>query len=279
MKKTTLILSLLLAVLVTATAQTTFTDAVKAYTRACPASLVDMKTNMEPALKQVNDALVEDYNGQQPDALLKRYMDTELMDGVTEYILVPLMEGNVTTAELQEVTKALLTPQGKLFQNHLTQVNTKMMPEVEKFVKDLAAYIREDKPLTPVTIRKDCPQSYIDLYARFWKASELENHINALMKIQVQTLGEDKKELLDLFYQYMSKNMQKLYVNCSYGLLTTSDLNFGIKTYSTPAYKHITGCMQKMADNPEMTKECGLLLVMSYLNWLTNQGVKLKDLE
>ena len=46
MKKTTLILSLLLAVLVTATAQTTFTDAVKAYTRACPASLVDMKTKM-----------------------------------------------------------------------------------------------------------------------------------------------------------------------------------------------------------------------------------------
>lgn len=262
-----------MAFVLTTGAQTTFNDAIKDYVRSCPAATQSMTGQMEKALSLINTTVVEDFNGKRSEDLLAQYMKTTFLDHMIEYLLSPVMSGNVTTAELQELTNAMLTPQGKLFQDHLAKVNEKGVPEMEQFGTKLALAIIDGKVPDPVALRSDCPKSYATLYEQFYKVAKLDSSIESVMATLRQTAGQVDGEIFNRLTKYMQSNMPTLYVNHSYGVMTTDDLKYGIKVYGSTAYQHIVECLKNL---PQVAQTGGMKLVMGYIEWLGNQGVKMK---
>ena len=273
MRKIILICSLLTVVL-TVSAQDAFREAIKAYVRACPAGTVGMTSQMEKALSLVNTTMVKDFNGQQPEALLKKYMETMFLDHFTEYFLAPVMEGHVTTAELNELTKAMLTPQGKLFQAHQVKVNEKGGSEVEKLGKDLGYALLEGKLPEPVALRKDCPKSYAELYNKFYDASDQDKIIEPVIAALRKNSQVENDEFFKGVEKYLRDNIKPLSINYSYGILTADDLKFGITTCGSAAYHH---CIESLQNISQVAQSGAMKLVMGYMEWLGEQGVKITE--
>ena len=69
--------------------------------------------------------------------------------------------------------------------------------------------------------------------------------------------------------------MQTIYLNMSYGIMTTDDLKFGIKMFQTDAWKHIMQSQNKLMSDAQ---NLGMTIMTSYVLWLTGQDVELKDM-
>lgn len=274
MRKTFLTLMFLVVAVLTANAQTTFNEAVKAYIRSCPAATSSMTNSMKEALSTINSKIVEDFNGQDSEALMSKYMKTKYLDDAAEYLMAPVMEGHVTIAELNELTNAMLSPQGKQFQAHLLKTNAKASPEMVKFGKKLAQAIIDGKTPAPIPLRSDCPKSYVDLYNKFYSLAKLDQSIDAIMTSLKQTSGLDNDDLFKKLAQYLHDNMKTAYINFSYGMMSIDDLKFGIKTYGSTAYQH---CVESLKNLSQVAQTGAMKLVMNYIEWLKNQGVKIKE--
>ena len=260
--------------LISASENTVFKDAIKNYVRSCPAATQSMTAQMKKALSLINTTMVEDFSGKRSEDLLAKYMETTFLDHMTEYMLSPVMSGHITAAELQELTNAMLTPQGKLFQDHLAKVNTKAIPEMEQLGTKLAHAIIDGKMPDPVALRSDCPKSYVALYEQFYNVAKLDSSIESVLAALRQTAGQVDDKFFDSLSQYMHSNMMTLSVNYSFGIMTADDLKYGIKVYSSTAYQHVVESLKNL---PQVAQTGGMKLVMGYVEWLGNQGVKLKN--
>ena len=95
-----------------------------------------------------------------------------------------------------------------------------------------------------------------------------------MMSIILKNADDDNKELIQKFTNYFNENLRTFYINMSYDYFTTADLNFGIKCFSLPAYEHISLINEKL---PEKAQSGTMTLIMSYIEWLRSQGVKIKN--
>ena len=258
----------LLATTFVAQAQNNYHDALKAYMKACPSAFVGMDEKMGEALKLVNEQLITDYNGMTSEQLVNKYLKEQFFDDMIDKALIPVVEKNATIAEINELTAAMSTPAGRTYQEHQEQLNSNN-GEIEKLGTEVMEAIMEGKTPKPVAVKSGIPQSYVNLYNQFFKVSGMNSIVTQIFN----TFG-DKKDTPEAqkIKKYLEDNVQTIYLNQSYGIMTTNDLKFGTKLCQTEAWKHMMKSSTDMMQDPQ---SLGMGIVMAYISWLQEQGVKL----
>ena len=258
----------LLATTFVAQAQNNYHDALKAYMKACPSALVGTDEKMGEALKLVNEKLITDYNGMTSEQLVNKYMKEQYLDDMIDKVLLPVVEKNATIAEINELTAAMSTPAGRTYQEHQKKLNSQNKVIEELSMEVMQAIMAGTTP-KPVAVKSGCPQSYVKQYEQFFKVSGLQSVVS-----EMGNVFGDKKDTPEVqkFIKYMEDNVQTIYLNKSYGIMTTDDLKFGTKLYKTEAWKHM---MKTTTDMMQDSQSVGLKIVMAYISWLQEQGVKL----
>ena len=258
----------LLATTFVAQAQNNYHDALKAYMKACPSAFVGMDEKMGEALKLVNEQLITDYNGMTSEQLVNKYLKEQFFDDMIDKALIPVVEKNATIAEINELTAAMSTPAGRTFQEHQKQMNSQNKV-IEELCMDVMQDIIEGKNPKPVAVKSGIPQSYVNLYNQYFKVSGLQSMVG-----QMANMFGDKKDTPEVkkFTKFMEDNVQTIYLNQSYGIMTTDDLKFGTKLCQTEAWKHMMKSSTDMMQDPQ---SLGMGIVMAYISWLQEQGVKL----
>ena len=143
--------------------------------------------------------------------------------------------------------------------------------ETEKIAMEVAETIIGGKTPKPVAVKSGIPQSYVNLYGQFFKVSELQS---AFTPMFINMLGDQKDTPeAQKIMKYFEDNIQTIYLNQSYGIMTTDDLKFGTKLYKTEAWKHMMKSSTDMVQDPQ---SLGMGIVMAYISWLQEQGVKLE---
>lgn len=269
MMKKVLFTVILLATTFAAQAQNNYHDAMKAYMKACPSALVGMDEKMGEALKLVNQNLIKDYNGMTSEQLVNKYMKDQFIDDMLTEMMIPVVEKNATIAEIKELTAAMSTPAGRTYQEHQKKLNSQ-----NKVIEELCMEVMQDimagNSPKPVAVKSGIPQSYVNLYGQFFKLSELQSTIAPM----ANAFG-DKKDTPEVkqFIKYMEDNVQTIYLNMSYGIMTADDLKFGTKVYKTEAWKHMMKATTEMMQDAQTV---GLKVITAYMSWLQEQGVKIK---
>lgn len=271
MKKVLLLMFLLVSIGVNA--QSELHNAIKNYVKACPAVTESFENSMKQALTLVNEKFIEDYNVQQSEDLIKKYCEGPFLDDFIESMMIPCSEGIATVSDFQALTKMMLTPEGKTYQAHQAKMNSVGTKWMEQKTVDIVNMLMEGKTPPTEKVRQEIPQSYRQLYYQFFKVSKIDKAVSPMMSMVFKNADDNQKELIQKFTNYFNENLRTLYINSSYDYFTTADLNFGIKCFSLPAYEHVSLIQEKL---PEKVQSGSLKLVMSYINWLESQGVKIK---
>lgn len=272
MKKVLLLMFLLVSMGVNA--QSELHNAIKNYVKACPSVTEDYEKTMNQALTLINEKFIEDYNVQQSEALIKKYCEGPFLDDFVKSVMVPCSEGIVTASDFQAITKMMLTPEGKTYQAHQAKMNSVSTKLMEQKTVDIVKMLMEGKTPPAEKVRQEIPQSYRQLFYQFFKASKLEKTVSPMMSMVLKNADDNQKELVQKFTNYFNENLRTFYLNNSYGYFTTADLNFGIKCYSLPEYEHLSSLFERI---PLAAQDGSIMLIMSYIEWLQSQGVKIKN--
>ena len=261
-----------LVVSMTVAAQDEMTRALLDYVKACPSATTGMGVdgNMSEALKMVNQELIQEYNGKTSEELVSDYMKNHLLNDMVEKVMAPAIKEFVTVNEVKQLTAAMSSPEGKLFQQHQKKINEST--NFEKVGESIMKSILDDKELNDIKPDPACPKLYISTFYKYYELSNLGSIID-----QIGGLFGDKKDdpKVIKYMDYLKKNMATIYLNNYYGTMTMDDLKFGMKVYQTDAWKHMMQAQSKMVSDPQ---KLGMGIVMSYINWLTEQGVEIKDM-
>ena len=261
-----------LVVSMTVAAQDEMTKALLDYVKACPSATTGMGVdgNMGEALKMVNQELITKYNGKTSEELVSDYMKNHFLNDMTENVMAPAIKEFVTVNEVKQLTAAMSSPEGKLFQEHQKKINEST--NFEKVGESIMKTLLDN--MEPEDIKPDpsCPKTYISMFYKYFELSNLASVVD-----QMGNMFGDKKDdpKVIKFMTYLKKNIRTIYLNNSYGTITMDDLKFGMKVYQTDAWKHMMQAQSKMVSDPQ---KLGMGIVMSYINWLTEQGVEIKDM-
>lgn len=269
MKKVLLLMFLLVSM--GANAQSELHKAIKGYVMACPSAMEGTINNMKQSLTLINQRLIEGYTDQRSEDLIKKYSDGPFMDDIIESIMVPCAEGTASASDFRALEKLMLTPEGKTFQAHQSKINAVGTKLMEQKGAEAMKALMEGKTPQAEKVRQDIPPSYRQLYYQFYDAAKIDGIIAPLLS---NAGGDEHKELIQKFTNYLHENLRTLYLNMSYGDFTTADLNFGIKCYSLPEFQRISSIMQKI---PSHAKTTGMNFLMAYVEWLQSQGVEIKE--
>lgn len=258
----------LLATTIAAQAQNNYHDALKAYVKSCPSALVGMDEKMGEALKLMNNEIITDYKGTTSEQLVNKYMKEQFFDDMIDKVMIPVVQKNATIAEIKELTAAMSTQAGRTFQEHQKKLNQNT--GIEELSIEVMQTIMAGNTPKPVAVKSGIPQSYVNLYGQFFKVSDLQSMVG-----QMANMFGDKKDTPEVkkFTKFMEDNVQTIYLNQSYGIMTTDDLKFGTKVYKTEAWKHMMKSSTDMMQDPQ---SLGMGIVMAYISWLQEQGVKIK---
>jgi transcriptional regulator of aromatic amino acid metabolism len=273
MKRLVLLFSLLFATVVAMQGQQAFHDAVLDYIKACPSATVSINASMKGALQMMNKQIIKNYNQQRSDKLVERYLEGPFLEHMVDKLLAPMFQKHATVEDLKFLTSKFLTPKGKLFQEHQTKMNAVGVSLVEQKCGNAMEQILAGQAPQSEQPRQDIPKSYQKLYSKFYKASKLNETIAPILATLSRNAGADKEDILNKFQDYMTANMETMYMNMSYNYMTTNDLKFGMKLFGSDAYQHVLAAMNEM---PKMAQSGGMDVVMAYIQWLSEQGVELK---
>ena len=260
---------LLLSTSMVVEAQTTLREAFKAFIEACPSAMNRTPETMGTALKQMNAGVITNYDPEKSDQLVEKYLNEKFYDQMTEAML-PYLEKNITVDDLKYLTEQMLTPAGKVFQEHQTILNAKAN-QFEKMGQDAAMKVVAGETPTPIQ-PVECPESYKQLFDQYYAESKLTDAMKPFFDSMAGTLlNESQKAVMEKMKNYFTDNLPICYLNASYGIMTEDDLRFGTQLYKTDAWKNE---MKAMKGAMSHAQELGMSVVMGYLGWLKTQGVE-----
>ena len=274
MKKTLLLMFLLVSMGVNA--QSELYDAIKDYVKACPSTIEGMESIMKPSMTSLNKKFMENYSDQCSEALIKKYCEGPFIDEMIKNLMIPSAEGIASVSDFQALTKAMLTPEGKTFQTHLSMMSATTSKLLEQKCVDVINMLIEGKTPPAEKIRQEIPQSYRQQYYQFYKVAKVDESIVLLINAIANNMNAPQKRLIQKYLDYLYENFRTVNLNRSYDYLTTADLNFGIENGGLPEYQHVLAIQQKI---PEHAQKAGMIVFISYIEWLNSQGVALKKQE
>lgn len=257
----------MLAVSLSAAAQDDLRYALIDYIKVCPSALSGLDEQMGEILNVVNNEVIKDYNGKTSEELTKDYMEHHFVYDLVGNVLLPAAQEFVTIDEVKQLTAIMSSPEGQLFQEHQRQVNAHN-DEVGKLGENVMETLLAGVEPDPIDPPAGCPQEYQQLFAQYFDLMNLGAIAEQLSSLEGMTDDANTKKMLE----YLQKNMCNIYLNQSYGIMTTDDLQFGVKVHQTDAWQHMVQASAQMMKN---TQQTGMGIIMGYIGWLQEQGVEL----
>ena len=260
---------LLLAIVMPASAQSTFREAFTNFQKVNPSNTMLSGNTMRNALSTLNKSLLKNYDEEISNKLLDEYINERLFDDVVD-ATIEYFEGKVTTEELNELTSLLNTPKGSAFRAHTMDIN-KRMEHFEQIGVDAMMAITQGNTPEKITEKPGIPKKYKKLFNEYYASSNTNETLSSLIQ-SLSSLTEanpEGKKWFDQFQTYLNENMPTLYLNEFYGTMTVDDLKFGNKLNNTQAWKNFNKGAKDMISH---STELGMTIVTNYLTWLSNQG-------
>lgn len=270
-----LLMGVVFVMSMTVCAQESYKESLKAYYEACPAASLNMdEGTMSSALLELNKTIIPTYSEQQSKVLVKEYIESgALMSAVVDLVIEPVMKKYVTEAELNQLTKAMLTPEGKVYQHHLKQMNDVTMKEMETLGASIMVDIINGHTPADVVPNSKCPIGYAEKFYQYYDNSGLDNLILQMINGVKGTATAGTQGYFDQFTVYMKRNMKTIYLNNAFQHLTVVDLDFANEMTKTAAYKHSVEAAAEVSSN---LVSHGMAIVMNYISWLEQQGINPK---
>ena len=146
---------------VSAQGQDFYREAVKQYVIANPYALNSV--NLNKIFGGLNSSAQLGLSMQEMQSLLERYRNTQLVEDMIDYAIVPLLVEKVTISDLHTLTSLFQTPEGKEWQkqNSQLQIRLKEQPqELMDFIQNNIKLEKRGEPLQDAVKRKDIPADY-----------------------------------------------------------------------------------------------------------------------
>jgi len=225
---------------------------------------------MKSTLQVLNQAQYGQLTLAQSEKLIDEYLSTQYETDMYEKVLAPIFQRHASEEDLKKQIAALKTPAGKQYTEHLNAASTGIGMMLGLSVLTL---LTDDDDSDDSDSEVECPQSYRDLFDKYYAASKTEQVMGGVMNTLVKTMSEklDDKKMLEKFSKAMTDNLKQYSLTCFVEAMTEDDLKFGLKLFEDPAGKHIQDAsIDMMSDITNL----GLTAVSSYTEWLKSKGIK-----
>lgn len=252
--------------------QDSYRQSYKKFIEACPSRSQVSASTMRVSLSTLNQALMKQYDKSLSDDLIETYLNEQFFDDVADAI-IPFYQKGVSENDLQEVTRLMLQPAGKQFQEHLMAMYDIYHEQMLEMGQQLAFKLIDGGTPDPVSLRPDISQDYILLFNKYYDAQNMAESTESMVRgLQQSASGEQMSIVADGLASFLRENLKNIMLNSCSGLLTESDLQFGIALSELPAWKHIQQVSNEIFQNP---LAMGMSVVVAYQGWLAKQGVEL----
>ena len=236
--------------------------------------LKDVFININESLFEKNDNV---------ELLTERYIQEALVEHFVDVVEPIMKERNVTEADLRAVTALKSTPEGQTFLSHDEEWNAKfknalheLMPSFEE--DSLAENVGE------ITVNPGIDAAYAAKFNDMMDACGIKQKMLSFMDGLFPSYsfegydGLDEsneiREMINNIKKWVDDNLATVALNNAYGILTTDDLDFGVKLYTNESHRKITD-MSDINFRSIMGKISEVKL--KYIEWMESHGAKLSE--
>ena len=257
-------------------AQDSYREALKEYL------LID--ENLDK-LKDVNIKIYEDLfeESDNLEPLTERYIKEVLVEHVVDVVETIMKERNVTEADLRAVTALKSTPEGQTFLSHDEEWNAKF----KNALYELMPSFEEDsvaENFEKIAVNPGIDAAYAAKFNDMMEAYDIKQKMLSFMDGLFPShsfegydgLDESNeiREMINYIMKWVDVNLTTVALNSAYGILTTDDLDFGVKLYTNESHRKITD-MSDINFRSIMGKISEVKL--KYIEWMESHGAKLSE--
>ena len=257
-------------------AQDSYREALKEYL------LID--ENLDK-LKDVNIKIYEDLfeESDNLEPLTERYIKEVLVEHVVDVVETIMKERNVTEADLRAVTALKSTPEGQTFLSHDEEWNAKF----KNALYELMPSFEEDsvaENVEKIAVNPGIDAAYAAKFNDMMEAYDIKQKMLSFMDGLFPShsfegydgLDESNeiREMINYIMKWVDVNLTTVALNSAYGILTTDDLDFGVKLYTNESHRKITD-MSDINFRSIMGKISEVKL--KYIEWMESHGAKLSE--
>ncbi len=236
--------------------------------------LKDVFININESLFEKNDNV---------ELLTERYIQEALVEHVVDVVETIMKERNVTEADLRAVTALISTPEGQTFLSHDEEWNAKF----KNALHELMPSFEEDsvaENVGEITVNPGIDAAYAAKFNDMMEACGIKQKMLSFMDGLFPSYsfegydGLDEsneiREMINNIKKWVDDNLATVALNNAYGILTTDDLDFGVKLYTNESHRKITD-MSDINFRSIMGKISEVKL--KYIEWMESHGAKLSE--
>lgn len=268
MKTTRIIISFfLMLVSLGAYAQDSYREALKAYMQVNPNLQGFSSDKMKTALQTFNSFLLQDMEEDETEKLTNRYLDEQFWEDMID-LLMPVMQENLTEADLKEMATILSTPEALSFTTHNMEWTNAISEDLSEPLSEAMKTISAGKTPAPIKIADNIDKKFIQKFTSFAETSDAVGQFKKGIELGAGQLPEG-------LMTWINDNCANMLINSGYGIFTEKDLDFGIKLSNMPIYQKVSKSTTSILDDP---MSFGLGFLTKYQSWIKGQGVEVSDL-
>lgn len=173
--------------------------------------------------------------------LAEEYIQQQFKNDMIDCVM-PYYQSVMTIDDVQQILTLTHTTTGKTALQNIGKVNELMnTPKVQNYMQSAVMQMIQGQDPTPLAAQT--PASYQNKFNQYWEC----NHMDEMMSNIVESIGagmanvmgnqEQQKvfeNFMTKFGKFMKTNMKTLLTNESSQQVTEADLDFYVKTFSTP---------------------------------------------
>lgn len=173
--------------------------------------------------------------------LAEEYIQQQFKNDMIDCVM-PYYQSVMTIDDVQQILTLTHTTTGKKALQNIGKVNELMnTPKVQNYMQSAVMQMIQGQDPTPLAAQT--PASYQNKFNQYWEC----NHMDEMMSNIVESIGagmanvmgnqEQQKvfeNFMTKFGKFMKTNMKTLLTNESSQQVTEADLDFYVKTFSTP---------------------------------------------
>ena len=281
MKTPTMISRLLITLMVTIVsvsgfAQDSYREALKEYLL-----INDNVDQLKDVFIKINEGIFEESDN--VELLTERYIKEALVEQFVDVVEPIMKERNVTEADLRTVNALLSTPKGRAFLSHDEEWNAKL----KNAMHELMPSFEEDSVIENVekiTVNPAIDAAYAAKFNEMMEASAIKQKMLSFMdglfpshSFEGYDELDESNEIREMFNdikKWVDDNITTVALNSAYGILTTDDLDFGVKLFSSEPHRKITD-MSDMNFHSLMGKTADIMI--NYIEWMESQGAQVTE--
>lgn len=271
MKRVRLLITLaLMLVAVSASAQDSYSEALKDYLKITEKQASE---KMLAQLHQLNPMLFEYKQDIDFNQLASRYVDEQLLKIKAEKVQDMFKEVNVTESDIRQMTALMTTPQGETLIEHADAWSDQFEEIVKEEMEEPLKSVFDGTPITSTVVaNSDIPASYARKFMQYFEDTRgMDQFANAFSQ-PLKMMGiEVPESLLD----WMKDNLGTLAMNSAYGIITEDDLDYSANLQTYDFNHKIVDATVKMSEN---VISMGMDIILNYIDWMKGQGVSVSKM-